>query len=243
MRQTELTAVLQEIAPSRWARMGDEPHWQGSEREEVAAVAVCVDTTAANLQRAAELGADAIVAHHGWDGSCPDIIEAKGICVYRYHTNWDRAPEGNSVILARELGLSDIEGFNYSAIGNCPAQSGEQILRRAAEVVERPYLPYQGDLSAVVQRVGVMAGACFNPSFADEWAELIRRGAQVILSGELSQRSGRDFVQRGILVADIGHSSSEIQGMRHLAKLLAARLPVPVHMLEDYYRHEWLSAK
>ena len=235
---TDLNLVLEQLAPACLARMGDEPHWQGPVRTSVSKLAVCVDSTEENLRLAGELGVDAIVSHHGWDGTLPDLIEEKQIAIYKCHTNWDRAPGGNSVVLAERLGLQEIIGFNYSAVGNCPPTVAADLITRAARLVGRRAVPYLGDPLRQVSRVGVMAGACFGPGFEDEWAELLRRGAEIVLSGDMSQRVGRSFVTRGVIAVDIGHSSSELPGMERLAELLRERLSIPVVTLRDYYRLE-----
>jgi putative NIF3 family GTP cyclohydrolase 1 type 2 len=95
-----------------------------------------------------------------------------------------------------------------------------------------------GDPQRLIQRVGLMAGACFGPGFEDEWAELLRRGAEIVFSGDMSQRVGHSFVARGAIAVDIGHSSSELPGMERLCQLLGARLPIPVVRLSDYYRQD-----
>jgi putative NIF3 family GTP cyclohydrolase 1 type 2 len=233
---TDLQLVLEQLAPARLARMGDEPHWQGYQRNSVSKLGVCVDSTAENLQLAAELGVDAIVAHHGWDGSLPELVSAKQMAIYKCHTNWDRAAGGNSVVLAEQLGLREIVGFNYSAVGNCAPMAAADLITRAGRLVRRRAVPYLGDALQQVNRVGVMAGACFGPGFEDEWAELLRQGAQMVLSGDMSQRVARSFVSRGVIAVDIGHSSSELPGMERLADLLGERLPIPVVMLQDCYR-------
>jgi putative NIF3 family GTP cyclohydrolase 1 type 2 len=232
----DLTSVLEEIAPSRLARMGDEPSWQGSERSGVSKLGVCVDTTEKNLLEAASLGVDAIVAHHGWDGKFPALVHDHKIAIYRCHTNWDRAPEGNSVVLARLFSLAGIEAFNYSAVGDCPSTEAGALLSMAASKLGLSAIRYYGDPKTPVTRLGVMAGSCFGPNFPDEWAELWRRGVHAVFSGDLSQRVGMTFAERGIFAGDIGHSTSELPGMEHMAELLRERVPVPVVMLRDVYQ-------
>lgn len=236
MLLTDLQLALERIAPARLARMGDEPHWQGAQRTEIRKLAVCVDTTAENLRQAVELGVEAIVSHHGWDGTLPELVAEQRLAIYKCHTNWDRAPGGNSVVLAERLGLGDIVGFNYSAVGDCAPTAAADLITRAGRLVGRRTVPYVGDVRRQIARVGVMAGACFGAGFEDEWAELLRRGVEMVLSGELTQRVGRAFDSRGVIAVDIGHSPSELPGMERLAALLGQALPIPVVMLHDHYR-------
>lgn len=236
MLLSELQTVLDRLAPASLARMGDEPYWQGVKRVEIEKLAVCVDTTEENLRQAAELGVEAIVAHHGWDGTLPELVAEQQLAIYKCHTNWDRAPGGNSVVLAEGLGLGNIVGFNYSAVGDCTPTAAADPITRAGRLVGRRAVPYVGDVRRRVNRVGVMAGACFGPGFEDEWAELLRRGAELVFSGDLSQRVSRAFDARGVIAVDIGHSSSELPGMSRLAELLDRELPIPVVMLYDHYR-------
>ncbi len=232
----DLTSIIDELAPARLARMGDEPGWQGSKTEEVTKLGVCVDTTEKNLLEAASLGVDAIIAHHGWDGTLSAMVHDHKLAIYRCHTNWDRAPEGNSVVLARLFGLTGIEAFNYSAVGNCAATEAGAVLSMAATKLGLSVARYYGDPKMVVTRVGVMAGSCFGPNFPDEWAELWRRGIQIVLSGDLTQRVGMTFAERGIFAGDISHSPSELPGMEHMAELLRQRLSIPVAVLRDVYQ-------
>lgn len=235
MLMSDLQTIMEDLAPARLARMGDEPGWQGTHRDDVTRLAVCVDTTPSNLREAANQGVDTIIAHHGWDGSLPDVVREKKIAIYRCHTCWDRAPEGNSVVLARRLHLSRIEAFNYSAVGDCPPTPARRVLTLAGTIVGREMIPYMGNPEQIITRVGVMAGACFGPNFPDEWAELGRRGAEMVLSGDLTQRVASAFVERGIFVGDIGHSCSELPGMEHMADLLRERVKIPVAVLRGVY--------
>ncbi len=236
--QEELVRILFEMAPPALAREGDEPGFLARFERPVERIGVCTDPTEGNLKEAARLGLDFVVSHHDWFREAKGAVQAARISLFKMHTNWDRCPEGNSVVLGRIIGLAGLTPMNYSAYGRLPVPTTLRgFLGRVSRLFGARNLPYMGDPGAAVRTVGVIAGACFSPSFQGEWEDLKARGCDTILSGDLVQSTARFMRLNAMSAVDLGHSPSERPGLAHLAELLRERLGdrVAVTFLPDIY--------
>ena len=115
----DIARAMEEIAPTALAEEWDNPGLQvGSPEEEVERVLVALTPLPEVFDEAEESGADFLLFHHplifgGLDrvdtsrypGSLISRAVRSGIAVYAAHTNYDAAPDGVSVALARALGL------------------------------------------------------------------------------------------------------------------------------------------
>ena len=123
----QVMEVLETIAPASWAFSFDRIGLQiGSPSDRADKVAVCLDSSIANIDAAAEMGCSLMIAHHPviWDplkSLSPSQPRQKavmkliqhGMSFIGCHTNWDCAPGGINDALAEALELTDVKPFGY----------------------------------------------------------------------------------------------------------------------------------
>ncbi len=210
-------------------------------RSDVALVVTGVSATLALIERAAELGAGLVIAHHGlfWNGQSRALSPAMArrlrvllgadIGLAAYHLPLDAHPEvGNNAILARELGCSEHEPFG--------AYRGVPVGRRGSfpgdgvpmpELVERVRALTRREPTVLgagaerVRTIGIVSGAG-----ADALPEAVRSGLDAFLTGEPREHVTADAREAGIHFIAAGHAATETFGIRALGNLLAERFGV-----------------
>ena len=205
---------------------------------EAALVVTGVSAQLELFERAAGLGADLIVCHHGlfWDfhprSLSPamkrrlEVLFEADIALAAYHLPLDAHPEvGNNALICAGLGLERSEPFG-SAKGRpigWVGRSAEGI--EAAALVERcgelfgqqPLV--QGEGPEVVRSVGIVSG-----SGASTIADAAAAGLDALLTGEPAEHAMADAREAGIHFLACGHYATETLGVRRLGELLAAEL-------------------
>lgn len=214
---------------------------------DVATVVTGVSASAELFERAAELGADLVIVHHGlfWSGA-PLALTASAkrrlqllfehdIALAAYHLPLDGHPEvGNNALLAERLGCATREPFarhRGSAIGVAGTFAGDgitpgELVERVARLTGRAPLVFLAGPPRV-HRVGIVSGAG-----SDHLAEAIAAGHDAFLTGEPAERVMTHAEEEAIHFVAAGHYATETLGVRRLGELLAARFGV---------RHEFVD--
>ena len=200
-------------------------------RPEVRLLVTGVSATLALIERAVQLGADLVLAHHGlfWKGdplalSPPLAKRLRALLVAEiglaaYHLPLDGHPEhGNNAILAERLGCARHEAF--TDIGRAGEFEGgipiEELHARVTEVTGREPLR-QGAGPALVKRVAIVSGGA-----AGMLADAAAQGFDAFITGEPKERSMADAEEAGIHFLAAGHYATETFGIRRLGDLIAA---------------------
>jgi dinuclear metal center YbgI/SA1388 family protein len=192
-------------------------------------------------ERAAELGAQLVLVHHGlfWDfqptGIMPLLAERlrplfkHDINLAAYHLPLDAHPRyGNNALLARALGLTATEPFGtYKGvkIGVSGRFDGDGLA--AGELCERLAVATGRDpllLGAGPQRIrtlGIVSGAA-----ADTLHEAAAAGLDAFLTGEPREHIAADAAEHGVHFLAAGHYATETFGVRALGDLLADRFGI-----------------
>ncbi|NLG83433.1 MAG: hypothetical protein GX493_02235 [Firmicutes bacterium] len=232
-----ILGILEELAPRFCAEPGDAPRFVVKHGETCRRLGVCTDPTERNILLAASQGTDFLLIHHAWEGEGAEVIAAKKISLYRLHSAWDLAPEGNLVTLARMLGLRELV-LREGTITGTTDLGLKDLLDRAQRLAGRNLLPYCGDPNRRVRTVGIIPGSGFLPVFRGRWESLASIGCDTIISGEISHAAARFAARNGVRLVDLGHSGLVRPGMMHLAYLLRSRLLAygcEVDFYEDSY--------
>lgn len=197
-------------------------------------VAFAVDACAETARRAAEEGAQVLFVHHGFFWGAPARVEGvlldrvrflleHDLALYACHLPLDAHPEyGNNAVLARNLGLSDVEPFGVHrgvALGFKgrldPPITLEEAVRRILPGGDKPrsLLPFGPERirSAAV----VSGGAPF------EALQAAREGLDMYVTGEPSHSIYHAVQEAGIHVIAAGHYATEVWGVRAVAEKLA----------------------
>ena len=203
-------------------------------KPEVQKVAVGVSASVELFRRAADEGADLVICHHGlfWDSDSRvvrgglkerlSVLLENGITLLGYHMVLDAHEEhGNNAIIARELGLADVEPFaDYDGIalgrrGRLdPPLSHADFRRRLVEVFGGDPLvfPFGPD---PVRTIGLVSGAA-----PGDLHGAIALGLDAFLTGEPREYVQEVAREEKITFVAAGHYATETFGVRSLGERL-----------------------
>jgi dinuclear metal center YbgI/SA1388 family protein len=207
---------------------------------ELSAVVTGVSAHRELFERAAEAGAQLVIAHHGlfWDfhprALSPAMKERlrvlfdNDIALAGYHLPLDAHPEvGNNALICAALGLERAEPFGQHrgrSVGfvgrSADGVPFEELSRRCTEVFGQE--PFTWDSGPeLVRSVGIVSGAA-----ASSFGEAIAIGLDAFLTGEPAEHVMADALESGTHFIAAGHYATETFGVRRLGELVAERFGV-----------------
>ena len=208
-------------------------------RSEIKHLVTGVTASLALIEEAVRLGADALMVHHGyfWRGEDPRVVGQKQkrlkllleneISLFAYHLPLDIHPTlGNNACLARELGLLADGRFGEDGIGwlgrlrqDEPVTMKTLAMQIEARLGRKPLLI--GDEYQIVDRLAWCTGAA--QSMFDQ---AIAAGANVYLSGEISEPTVHLAREAGVAYIACGHHATERYGIEALGEFIADKLNI-----------------
>jgi len=241
--RAEVETFLQQLlAPERFKDYGPNG-LQVEGRAEIRKVVSGVTASLALINAAAESGADMLLVHHGlfWrgqDGRLTGWLKARverlmsaGINLFAYHLPLDAHPEfGNNARLAVELGLQADGRFgeqDLGFIGDAAEPLGlEQWQDRVAQRLRRPPLAVPGD-GRPLRRIAWCTGGA-----QGYFESAIAAGADVYLTGEISEPQAHLARETGVAFLACGHHATERYGAPAVAEHLARSLGIEHRFIE-----------
>lgn len=211
-------------------------------RREVRRIVCGVSASLTLLEAAIAAGADAVLAHHGWfwrneDGRVTGIRRARlkallahDISLFAYHLPLDAHAElGNNAQLARLMDWT-VEGRfgeqDVGFLGRAEGKAGEIADRLALKLGRLPLLV--GDAARPVGRIAWCSGG------AQGWFEqAIAAGADLYVSGELSEQTTHLARESGVPYIAAGHHATERYGVQALGEAAAARFGIAHRFIDD----------
>jgi len=242
MQCPDIIKMLEELAPLEAAAPWDNSGMQViGNRQEVSCLAVALDPSPANIDKALSLGADFILSHHpllfepaylNQDNAYIRIVRKlmqTGVHLYSAHTSLDGEPKGPVRWLADELRLSDLKmlephpahtvnslyGFGFCGI-LAPKQSFADFLKTLSACLPANRFNVCGSAPETVCRV-----ACCPGSGSGMWLAAKALEADVLITGDVKYHTALDSE---VCILDVGHFSLEQEMMRRFAKLLEQKL-------------------
>ncbi|MEZ9834300.1 Nif3-like dinuclear metal center hexameric protein [Vibrio breoganii] len=206
-----------------------------------------VTASQAIIDKAIELGADAILVHHGyfWKGEPEPIVGMKGrrirslikndINLYGYHLPLDIHPQlGNNARLAQLLDI-DVEGGleghaqSVAMHGRLKqALSGAEFAKRIDKALHREPLhiaPENAD--KMIETVGWCTGG------GQDYIQLAAdNDLDAFISGEISERTTFVAREQDIHYFSAGHHATERYGIKALGEWLAAEHGLDVTFID-----------
>jgi dinuclear metal center YbgI/SA1388 family protein len=212
---------------------------------EVYKIVTGVTASMSLIEAAHEAKADLILVHHGyfWRNEDPRVIGIKrnrlgfllkhNLNLLAYHLPLDaHAQFGNNVQLGSKLGIAmtDYRGESNSvAVGYLDkAIKLVDFSRHIENVLERTPLVI-GDGQKLVRKVAWCTGAA--QSYMDS---VIALGADVFISGEISEQTTHQAVESGVAYIAAGHHATERYGVHALGEHLAEKFNL---------QHEFIDIK
>ena len=212
-------------------------------RAEITRIVAGVTASQDLLDAAVELGADAILVHHGYfwkgeDGRVTGLrrkrlasLLGSDINLLAYHLPLDAHPElGNNAQLARLLGFVPEGRFGEQDIAwlgtlaePCDLPS---LAARVANALGRQPLVIGGD-DRPIRRIGWCSGGAqgyFEPAIA--------LGVDAYLSGEISEQTVHLARESGVAYLAAGHHATERYGVQALAGHLAQQFGIACEFVD-----------
>jgi len=211
-------------------------------RKLVTGVSACQEL----FERARELGADAVLVHHGlfWEGTprtltgfrfrrVAELVRGE-MSLFAYHLPLDRHPEvGNNAVAARLFGLQEVEPFGLHEglpvgfRGRFPEPVGaDQLVALCRTVFGQEPLAFLSG-PAEVSTLGLISGGAQR-----ELYQAIDAGLDAYLTGESSEWVMNVAREAGIHYLAAGHYATERLGVQALGDHLGQRLGIEVEFVD-----------
>jgi dinuclear metal center YbgI/SA1388 family protein len=206
-------------------------------------IATGVTASLAFLEAAVEWGADAVLVHHGyfWKNEAPQITGRKyqrlrtlivnDLNLFAYHLPLDSHPElGNNAQIGARLGLIADGRFGDQDLGWIAPLPMPLSLEHFTASVEnalgrKPLV--LGDADRELRRVAWCTGGA--QGFFDD---AIAAGADVYLSGEVSEQTMHIAAESGVAYLAAGHHATERFGVQAVGSHLSERFDIE-HLFID----------
>ena len=251
MKIVEVTRLIEEFAPLSLQESWDNAGLQvGNPQAEATGALLCLDVTEAILDEAVKKGLNLIITHHpllfrglksitGSSHIERIVIKAikNDIAIYSAHTNMDSAWGGVSHLIAKKIGLEDVEVLSpqsegavtgLGVVGNLPQDEGAlSFLGRVKEIFGVGAVRYSGNVEKPIRRVAICGGA--GSEFVKE---AVACGADVLITGDVKYHEFMSDNEK-ILLADIGHYESEHFTKEIFSEIITKKIPnFAVHYAE-----------
>ena len=250
MKVADVERVLEEWLPARWAEAWDTVGLLvGHSSWDVKGPIVVLDVTEEVMRRALSEGRTLILSHHPLlfspvrrlDFSTPALrlaasaLQAR-VALLAAHTNWDNAPDGVNVALARSRGLRDLrplrmgpaDSWGLGVRGDLASPEEPQAccdrLRRAWRL---SWVHYYGPLRPI--RSLALCGG----SGADLHPEASIGGADLFVTADVKYHQVETILAEGLALAVIDHGEMERASLPALARGLMSRLGCDVAVSDD----------
>lgn len=212
----------------------------GRTEKEVKRIYVALDATDEVIDAAIEAKADMLITHHPlifsplkkitdehFIGNRVVRLLQHDISYYAMHTNYDVL--GMAELSGKMLGLSEEEVLEVTdfeqnmGVGRVGKLKKEMTLEECCELVKMifklPAVRLYGDKNATVKC------AAISPGSGKHMSELaLEKGAEVLITGDISHHEGIDAVSQGLAIIDAGHYGLEYIFIEDIAEYLTANL-------------------
>ena len=212
-------------------------------KPEVRRIACGVSLSRRFIEAAIAWEADALLVHHGlfWRGMPHPMVLRAGpirdrlklilshdLSVLAYHLPLDAHAEvGNNAVLARELGLSNLEPVDVGYAGSVdPPEPVDQFMERLASAVGQPVEAFRFGTDRVA-RVALISGAS-----GASYPEVVAAGCDTFVNGDRQENLVREYEESGLNHLFAGHYATERFGPRALGAWCAANLDVETRFID-----------
>ncbi len=212
-------------------------------RERIGRIVCGVTASQALIEAAIQRRADALLVHHGWfwkaeDGRVTGFrkqrmarLLAQDMNLFAYHLPLDaHATLGNNAQLAARLGWSITGNFAEQGIGfvgvlPAPVSAGELAHQMERVLGRAPLLI--GDPVRTVARIAWCSGGA-----QDYFEAALATGADVFVSGEISEQTVHLARETGMAFIAAGHHATERYGVMALAAHLAGQFGIDCEFVD-----------
>lgn len=240
MNVSEVISILQELAPSHYAMSWDNSGFLiGRSDSKIRKIGVALDATNEVIDKAIEDGIDLLVTHHPIIFSSIKQVNDETflgrkilsliehhISVYAMHTNYDiaggmpeLAAQRMQLITKEPLEITDETDGEMKGIGKIGTLGQTVTLGECANLVKQRFglehVLVFGDEEKEIKCIAISPG-----SGRSMIKEAVKKGADVIITGDIGHHEGLDALDMGISVIEAGHYGLEYIFIDHVASYL-----------------------
>lgn len=200
----------------------------------VTTAAFAVDACMQTFEQAAERGADLLFVHHGifWGKLYPvtgyhyrrfEFLLGRGLSLYAAHLPLDAHPEfGNNIILARKLGLEEVEKFGEYK-GTYIGWKGRFPEPRSVDDILSTLGLSRSDCLGLHQfgPDPIETAAIISGSAAGSIDEAVAEGVDLFITGSASHSAYHPALEGSVHMIAGGHYATETAGVERLAGKIA----------------------
>ena len=223
----DIVDIAEQLAPPYLAE-----HWDnvgllvGDENRECKKILFALDAIDAVVDEAIDIGADMIITHHpiifkGVSGINTSTALGRrlikliknDIAVYCAHTSLDIAEGGTNDVLAKTIGLENIEGLipeENGFLGRIGTLKEEMSLKELADLLikklDMTSANVTGELSSKVKKVGLCTGSGADRDFM---LAAKKAGCDVYITGDVKYHDAQFAYDIGINLIDASHYHTE----------------------------------
>lgn len=216
----------------------------GRDDREIRKIFVALDVTEETLDQAIAFGADLMITHHPLLFSPVKKINSRDfmgrrlikmiqndLCCYAMHTNFD--VKGMAQLNQDCLGLVDTSVLEVTALDDEHTEEGigrigelvsemtlDSFARKVKEDFAVPDIRMYGDPAETVRHVAVSSGSGKSMIKA-----ALKKGADVLVTGDIDYHAGIDAVAQGLAVIDAGHYGTEYGFISYMSQELKEMFP------------------
>jgi len=241
----DILKILEELAPSRLSESWDNPGLQVGRRDTpVERILVSLDLTREAVQEAARRAAQLLLTHHPLIFKPVSSIEPtrypgdvlceaiqNDIAIASIHTNLDAARGGLNDVLSEMLGLREVhvleegkasrepgEGLGRLGLLSQPVSLSE-LARSVKQAFQVPAIGVVGASDLRVRCAAVVGG-----SGCSLIPDASRKGADVLITGDVGHHDALRALQWDVALIDAGHFHTEKAAMSTFCHVLTSRL-------------------
>lgn len=238
----EVMDVIERAYPKEYALEWDNVGLlAGRDDKEVESIYIALDATDEVIEAAALKGADMLVTHHplifgglkkihnrDFIGNRILRLIQNDISYYAMHTNYDVCRMGR--LSGEKMGFLNPEILEVTCEDDMPRGIGEIAeltkkisLRECAGTVKTAFglanVKIYGDMNKEIERAAICPG-----SGKSVIAEAVKKGADVLITGDIGHHDGIDATAQGLAVIDAGHYGVEHIFIEDMAQYLIKNL-------------------
>lgn len=239
----EIIQAIEAVYPKRYAMDWDNVGLLvGRTDKEVSNVYIALDLTEQVIENAIEAKADMIITHHPlifsplrtitnehFIGNRVVTLLQHDISYYAMHTNYDILRMAD--LAAERFGLQDVQTLEVvfdeeeeKGIGSVGTYCRELTLEECCNIVKEKFqldtVKVFGDLKQKIRRIAISPG-----SGKSVIGVSIRKGADVLITGDIDHHEGIDAVAQKIAVIDAGHYGLEHIFIEDMEQFLTKTCP------------------
>ena len=211
-------------------------------KKNIKKVLFSLSATKESTEHAAQIGADALIVHHGVFWKFHGLRTLTGpfarrifplikadINLLAYHLPLDGHLEvGNAAVLAKLIGLTDLENFGHYKGASTGIKgrftkslTPNELKNKLHEKLQHSIL-YSNPLEAKkeINSVGIITGGANS-----EWREALKEGLDAYITGEMSEHDYHESRESGIHMYAGGHHATEKFGIQSLMNLIQNEFP------------------